>query len=184
MQIPTSQLEVPCNHASLCAFYRTRRCFIERAYRGEPQADFMINRNSRRRYWFLQAALCFIWIFPFVRAYHFYISARETYISLSIADSGMDLWFSQCILLCYGISFLVASLLLWLWCRRESTVVGWCVLLAYVIALWVNSTGAEHVIVLFPNLAPFIALVEHLALAIAGLTATFIGWMKTNRARE
>ncbi|RYG75326.1 hypothetical protein EON80_01025 [bacterium] len=128
-----------------------------------------------------QTTLSAIWALPFGRAYHFYRGSKEVHLLDNSADSAADFEFSLQILFCYGVSFVIANILVCLWWKRRSPTVWWCSLLAFLFALWLAGMKPESVIVMLPNFAPYLVFIGHCALGLVGVLATTFNFVRSKK---
>lgn len=127
--------------------------------------------ESRRRAWpIMELVLCALWGVCFVRAFHFYRETQATFVLYRNGDANADFLFSQQILFCYGVSFVIGSVLVWCACYRGHLFLWLLAGGVYLTAAFIVFCSPEEVIVLSPNLPPDLALIGSVLLAlVAGI---------------
>jgi len=124
-----------------------------------------------------ESVLVVLWGICFARAYNFYIynlsNVAQEYPNVT-ADTGGDFRFSKQIVFCYIISFLVGTMLVWFVYQRQHPVFVFSSFGAYSIALYILAAKPERVIVMFPDLAPFIALLASIVLGLICIVTALI----------
>ena len=131
-------------------------------------------RNRWITFFVLQSVLSALWAVGFVRAQKFYIYTQSASKLLGSANAAGDFRFSQHILFCYIVSFVIGLLLIWLFCEHRHPIFVFSVVCTFLIVLSIIASKPESVIVFFPSLMPYIALLGSVALGIICLIARFI----------
>jgi len=116
----------------------------------------------------IQLVLITLWGICLYRAFMFFLSTRTMFILTQSGDAAGDFGFSQRILFCYIVSFFIGTTLVWFMCQLRLPSLLVPVLLICLTAVYLINRQPEQVIVLFPSLSPFLALLINLCAGAIG----------------